>query len=250
MSLMKVEDISFRYDREIPREISFEISRGSFISLMGVNGAGKSTLLRILSRKLRPARGSVYLGEREITGLRRRVFAQKLAAVSQYNEPVRSTVFDTILAGRIPYIQGGSKSTDYRKVEEILRSLGLEEYALRDASTLSGGEFQKVVLARALAQEPELILLDEPTSSLDIKNQVDVMRLMKRYCGEKGISAVLSIHDLNLALQFSDRFLLLKEGRILGYGGADIITRESIREVYRLEVEVREFGDRKIIILM
>ena len=138
---------------------------------------------------------------------------------------------------------------DYRKVEEILGKLALEEYAMRDASTLSGGEFQKVVLARALAQEPEIILLDEPTSNLDIKNQLDVMRLLKEYCREKGIAAIVSIHDINLALQFSDKFLMLKEGRVFAYGDDSVVTREAIKEVYRLDVAVQTYGNRKVIIL-
>ena len=138
---------------------------------------------------------------------------------------------------------------DYEIVETILTRLGLESYALRDVDTLSGGEYQKVVLARALAQQPKALLLDEPTSNLDIKNQVSVMKLVREYCEEKKIAVIVSIHDLNLALRYSDKFLMLKDGAIYAYGDASVITRESIRDVYRLDVEVIRHGNRKFIIL-
>ena len=245
MSLIKVENLAFKYDRYILRNVEFAVERGSFVSLLGINGAGKSTLLKNLDRTLKPSFGTVYLNGKNLARLRRREAAQMMACVGQYNEPIKSTVFDMILVGRVPYVKREVSKEDYRKVEEILGKLALEEYAMRDASTLSGGEFQKVVLARALAQEPEIILLDEPTS----KNQLDVMRLLKEYCREKGIAAIVSIHDINLALQFSDKFLMLKEGRVFAYGDDSVVTREAIKEVYRLDVAVQTYGNRKVIIL-
>ena len=249
MSLIKVENLAFKYDRYILRNVEFAVERGSFVSLLGINGAGKSTLLKNLDRTLKPSFGTVYLNGKNLARLRRREAAQMMACVGQYNEPIKSTVFDMILVGRVPYVKREVSKEDYRKVEEILGKLALEEYAMRDASTLSGGEFQKVVLARALAQEPEIILLDEPTSNLDIKNQLDVMRLLKEYCREKGIAAIVSIHDINLALQFSDKFLMLKDGRVFAYGDDSVVTREAIKEVYRLDVAVQTYGNRKVIIL-
>lgn len=249
MSLVKTENLSFKYDRYILRDIGFEVERGTFISILGINGAGKSTLLKNLNKTLRPSAGAVYVNGQSLERTGRRELARMMACVSQQNEPIRSTVFDLILTGRVPYMNGRALPQDYRKVEEIIGRLHLEDFALRDAGKLSGGEFQKVVLARALAQEPEIILLDEPTSSLDIKNQVEVMRLLKEYCAEKGIAALLSIHDVNLALQFSDKFLLLKGGRIFAYGGEEVITQEAIQQVYHLDVTVERFGSRKIIIL-
>ncbi|WP_282012987.1 ABC transporter ATP-binding protein [Pyramidobacter piscolens] len=249
MSLIKVENLAFKYDRYILRNVEFAVERGSFVSLLGINGAGKSTLLKNLDRTLKPSFGTVYLNGKNLARLRRREAAQMMACVGQYNEPIKSTVFDMILVGRVPYVKREVSKEDYRKVEEILGKLALEEYAMRDASTLSGGEFQKVVLARALAQEPEIILLDEPTSNLDIKNQLDVMRLLKEYCREKGIAAIVSIHDINLALQFSDKFLMLKEGCVFAYGDDSVVTREAIKEVYRLDVAVQTYGNRKVIIL-
>lgn len=146
-------------------------------------------------------------------------------------------------------MQNGASKEDYKKVEQIIQKLELEKYALRNANTLSGGEFQKVVLARALAQEPKVLLLDEPTSNLDIKNQIEVMRLVSDYCKEKKIAVIVSIHDLNLALQFADKFLLLKKGKIYDYGGIEVITNKAIVDVYGIETQIINHNNRKLVVL-
>ncbi len=249
MSLIKVEDLQFKYDKYILKNISFDLDRGCFVSILGINGAGKSTLLKNLIKILNPESGVIYIDGEDIRRIRHKEMAKRAAYVSQYNVPVRNTVYDTILVGRFPRIRRDAGQADYRQVDYLIDKLGLEAFAMRDTDTLSGGEFQKVVLARALAQEPKVLLLDEPTSNLDIKNQVAVMKLVREYCKEKQISVIVSIHDINLALRYSDKFLLLKDGAVYDYGGASVITRESIRDVYNLDVEVLNHGDKKFIIL-
>ncbi len=249
MSLIKVDDISFKYNKYILKDISFDVEKASFISLLGINGAGKSTLLKQLVKLLKPESGIIYIGGRDIRHISHNNMAKQIAYVSQYNFPVKNTVYDTILIGRLPYISSNAAKEDYAKVEEIIEKLELYDYALRDASTLSGGEFQKVILARALAQEPKILLLDEPTSSLDIKNQVTVMRLVKEYCTEKHISVIVSIHDINLAIGYSDKFIMLKDGRIHSYGDESILTAEAIKEVYKLDVEVIYHNKRTVILM-
>lgn len=249
MSLIQVDQLNFKYSSYILKNVSFDLGCGCFVSLLGINGAGKSTLLKNLIKILCPESGAIYLDGEDVRRMRHREMARRAAYVSQYNVPVRNTVYDTILIGRLPHIRQDAVQTDYDHVEYLIRKLGLEKFAMRDANTLSGGEFQKVILARALAQEPKVLLLDEPTSSLDIKNQVAVMRLVREYCEEKQISVIVSIHDINLALRYSDKFLLLKDGAVYDYGGASVITRESIRDVYNLDVEVLNHGDKKFIIL-
>ena len=249
MNLIRVDQLNFKYSSYILKNVSFDLPRGCFVSLLGVNGAGKSTLLKNLIKILRPESGAIYLDGEDIRRLSHREMARRAAYVSQYNVPVRNTVYDTILIGRLPHIRQDAAQADYDHVEYLIRKLGLEKFAMRDADTLSGGEFQKVILARALAQEPKVLLLDEPTSSLDINNQVAVMRLVREYCEEKQISVIVSIHDINLALRYSDKFLLLKDGAVYDYGDASVITRESIRDVYNLDVEVLNHGYKKFIIL-
>ncbi len=249
MSAIKIDRLSFKYDKEILKNISVDIEAGAFVSLLGINGAGKSTLLKNLNQILSPYKGTIYIRGENLKHMKRSQLAKKMAYVSQQNEAPQNTVFDSILIGRVPYIKGKATKEDYAIVQEIIGRLNLNDYAMREATSLSGGEFQKVVLARALAQEPEILLLDEPTSNLDIRNQVEVMKLMKQYCKDKQISVIVSIHDMNLSLQFSDKYLMLKDGEVFKYGSKEIITRENIRTVYGLDVDILKYKNRKIVIL-
>lgn len=249
MSAIKIDRLSFKYDKEILKNISVDIEAGAFVSLLGINGAGKSTLLKNLNQILSPYKGTIYIRGENLKHMKRSQLAKKMAYVSQQNEAPQNTVFDSILIGRVPYIKGKATKEDYAIVQEIIGRLNLNDYAMREATSLSGGEFQKVVLARALAQEPEILLLDEPTSNLDIRNQVEVMKLMKQYCKDKQISVIVSIHDMNLSLQFSDKYLMLKDGEVFKYGSKEIITKENIRTVYGLDVDILKYKNRKIVIL-
>ena len=249
MSAIKIDRLSFKYDKEILKNISVDIEAGAFVSLLGINGAGKSTLLKNLNQILSPYKGTIYIRGENLKHMKRSQLAKKMAYVSQQNEAPQNTVFDSILIGRVPYIKGKATKEDYALVQEIIGRLNLNDYAMREATSLSGGEFQKVVLARALAQEPEILLLDEPTSNLDIRNQVEVMKLMKQYCKDKQISVIVSIHDMNLSLQFSDKYLMLKDGEVFKYGSKEIITKENIRTVYGLDVDILKYKNRKIVIL-
>ncbi|WP_425539374.1 ABC transporter ATP-binding protein [Microaceticoccus formicicus] len=248
MSIIKVKKLSFEYDRIILNKISFDVDEGLFISLLGINGAGKSTLLKNLNRLLKPSEGKILIDGEDLFSIKKKELAQKMAYVNQYNTAGVNTVFDNILVGRCPHIRNDACSNDYEIVEEIIKAMKLEKYALRNTDTLSGGEFQKVVMARALAQEPKILLLDEPTSNLDIKNQLDVLNLVKDYCTTRHISVIMSIHDINLALKFSDRYLLLKDGIIKDYGDNSIINTENIKSVYDIDAEIISHRGRKILI--
>ena len=160
MSAIKIDRLSFKYDKEILKNISVDIEAGAFVSLLGINGAGKSTLLKNLNQILSPYKGTIYIRGENLKHMKRSQLAKKMAYVSQQNEAPQNTVFDSILIGRVPYIKGKATKEDYAIVQEIIGRLNLNDYAMREATSLSGGEFQKVVLARALAQEPEILLLD------------------------------------------------------------------------------------------
>jgi iron complex transport system ATP-binding protein len=157
------------------------------------------------------------------------------------------TVFDAVLLGRKPYIKWEASKKDLAIVEDILSMLGLSGYAFRYLNELSGGELQKVVLARALAQKPKLLLLDEPTSSLDLKNQIETMKNIKKVVEEQGISAVVTMHDINLALRFASKFLFLKNGEIYAAGGHEVITPENIEKVYSIPVRIDRFEDVTVV---
>lgn len=248
--MIEVKKLKFSYGQSpILKGLDFSVDKGDMVALLGINGSGKSTLLKNINGLLRPQSGQICIAGRDINTYKKEDLAKKLAYVSQDNSGGKNTVFDTILMGRVPYIRGQVKEEDISIVEKIIQTLDLEKYAMRNTDSLSGGEFQKVIVARALAQDPQLLLLDEPTSNLDIRNQFEVMDIISKYCKEKNIAVIISIHDLNLSLRFSDKFLMLKEGHIYDYGGQEVITEESIRSIYKIPVEIINNKGQKIITL-
>lgn len=247
--ILSVEGLAFKYpSRSVIKDINFSISKGDFLAVLGINGAGKSTLLKCINRVLKPHAGAVYIKDDEAFKLSRRELAKKIGYVAQRNETIRSTVFDAVLLGRKPYIQWEASQNDLEITQEALKALELEEYALRYLNELSGGEQQKVVIARALAQKPELLLLDEPTSSLDLKNQLEVAKIIKKVVCEQQIAAVVSMHDLNLAIRFADKFLLLKNGEVFAVGGIEVMTPENIGSVYSVQVKINKIEGVPIVI--
>ena len=249
--MIEVRDLSFSYGSgtpEILSRISCELEQGHCIAILGNNGAGKSTLLKCLNRIHRPRNGSVLVDGADILRMPGKELAKRLACVPQRSECPHIMVFDAVLLGRKPYIRWDTTAADKAIVEELLERLHLSRYATRYLDELSGGELQKVVLARALAQQPKYLLLDEPTSNLDPKNQHEMMRTVQEICRTEDISVVVVIHDLNLAVRYCDRFLFMKEAGIYAYGGIEIVTAETIREVYGMEADVIEYRGKKLII--
>lgn len=247
--ILSVENLAFEYpSRPVIRNISFSISRGDFLAVLGVNGAGKSTLLKCVNKILKPKTGAVYVENEDAFKLSRRELAKKIGYVAQRNETIGTTVFDAILLGRKPHIQWEASQNDLRIAHEALNALNLSDYSLRYLNELSGGEQQKVAIARALAQEPELLLLDEPTSSLDLKNQLEVAKIIKKVVKERQMAAAVTMHDLNLAIRFADKFLLLKSGEIYAAGGMEVMTPEIIENVYSVPVRVDQIADVPIVI--
>jgi iron complex transport system ATP-binding protein len=247
--ILSVNEISFRYNsRPVLRDVTFELPTGQILGVLGVNGAGKSTLLKCINRVLRPNRGAVLLDGVDMLRLGRGEIATRIGYVPQKHTDELVTVFDAVLLGRKPHIKWAATDRDLHIVERALRLMGLENLALRAVSTLSGGEAQKVVIARALAQEPKVLLLDEPTSSLDLRNQLEVMNLVATVVNTEGVSAVVAIHDLNLALRFVDRFLILKDGAIHAMGLKEALTSEVIEEVYGVHTLLRVVDGHPVII--
>jgi len=248
--MLSVDGIRFAYNaKPVLDGVSFDVARGELCSILGNNGAGKSTMLKCLLGILQPQEGSVLIEEEDVKRLSRMEMARRMGYVAQRESTsARLTVFDAVLMGRRPHINWGAGKKDLEVVQEVMESLELEDLSLRYLDQLSGGELQKVVIARALAQEPGIMLLDEPTSNLDLRNQLEVMETVKKAVAERGIAALMAIHDVNLALRFSHKFMLLKDGVIFACGGAEVITPESMVKVYGVRVEVESLGDRKIVI--
>ena len=216
---------------------------------MGPNGCGKTTLIKCICGILRPE-GTILLGEDDVALMSRREVARYIGYVPQSTTSVLSTtVFDTILMGRKPHMGWRVQDEDIDRVVEVMKLLSIQEFALRDFSELSGGQRQRVLIARALAQEPEVLLLDEPTSNLDIKHQLEVMETIHTLVKRTGISALMAIHDLNLAARFSDTLVMLKDGKVHAKGDPfSLLTRDNIKTIFGVEAVVMRDLDRPYVV--
>ncbi len=234
---------------EILKNVGFRVERGEIVGLLGPNGSGKSTLLRTIYGVLKPMGGVVYLDGKTLSDLSMRDVAKRLGYLPQESFESGLKVEEVVMLGRTPYMRGFSfTERDFKFVKEALNMVGLFGFENRKFSELSGGEKQKVLLARVFAQQTEVLLLDEPTSHLDISSQLEIMSLVRRRV-QDGCSALIAIHDINLASAYCDRLLLVRKGEIFAAGRpGDVITRENIREVFGAEVEVRKIGGNILVI--
>lgn len=246
--MLKITDLEFAYGKNpILSGISFDIQPGTMLAILGPNGSGKTTLLRCVNMILKPRSGSVELEGESVRNMSPEVRARKVAYMPQRSEVSGLSVFDSILLGRIPHI-GNPREGDLEAVEKMIRLLDLEELALRRTDTLSGGELQKTALARTLVQDSKLILLDEPGSSLDLKNRIEILKLIRKFVRERELTVLMSIHDLNDALRFSDRLILMKNGKIFAESTPDTLNVETVEKVYDVPVEIHTIDDSKFIV--
>lgn len=249
--MLEIRDLRFHYPGgpDVLKSVGFELEEGRFLAVLGNNGAGKSTMLKCFNKILFPDSGSVRLDGNEILNMSTREVAKRIAFVAQTVPNTQMTVHDMVMLGRRPYMRWGFTEDDHRIVHEAMDSLNMLHMRGRFLNELSGGERQKVMLSRALAQQPKLMLLDEPTSSLDIKNQYQVLNIVRDICSGGEITAIVVIHDLNLALRFCDRFLLMKDGKVYRYGGYEVIDREAIYDIYGIKGEIIEVSGKRMIMI-
>ncbi len=237
--ILTVNGVSFSYkSRKILRDVNFELADRELLAILGPNGVGKTTLLRCINTILRPGAGSVMLEGKDILDLSRTEVARNLAYVAQQSRAGRRTVFEAVLLGRKPHISWKVGGNDLRRVDAILKTMGLDDLALRFLDEMSGGELQKVGIARALVQEPRVLLLDEPTSSLDLRNQQDILNMIRHIVTGHGMAAVMTMHDINSALRFADKVLFMKNGEIFAATGCQDVTASMVEAVYGLPVTV------------
>ncbi|MBP5165397.1 MAG: ABC transporter ATP-binding protein [Lachnospiraceae bacterium] len=249
--MIEIKDLSFRYSRfsdNVLKGVNLTLDDGEIGILLGKNGSGKTTLFRNILGINHPATGSILFDGKDITRLSRRERARLIAYVPQHIHFGELSVFDSIMLGRISYFGLSAGSEDISAVNRIIDEMGLSAIAHRNAEELSGGEKQKVAIARALAQEPKLLIFDEPTGNLDIANEQLIIRESKKLSREKGISILSSLHDLNEALDLGDRFFFLKDGRILFEGGIDVFSQETITKTFDAKVRITEVSGKKIIL--
>jgi iron complex transport system ATP-binding protein len=241
--MLRAEHVSFGYGNGFRLDdATATIEPGSLTGLLGPNGCGKTTLLKLLSGVLRPQQGRVLLGEQPLETMTRRELATHIAVVPQETHPAfEYTVVDMVLMGRHPYLGPfqleGPADLDIARAS--LNATGTAHLASRGYMTLSGGEKQRVIIASALAQATELLLLDEPTASLDLGYQLDIARLLARLNRERRVTMILATHDLNLAASVCDRLVVMRDGRVLAQGATRaVLTIDTIRRLYDVDADV------------
>jgi iron complex transport system ATP-binding protein len=242
--MIVVDGVCFKYkEREVLKNINFQIEKGDIVSLLGINGSGKSTLLKTINKILKPYKGTVLIDNDDVQDMSGNQLASLIGYMPQKTNGVFCTVYEAVLLGRKPHIKWNVSKKDEDIVYSILRLMGLEDFAMRNTLELNGGELQKVIIARALAQEPTIFLLDEPINHLDIRNQIEVMNLMRHITKKLNIITIVVMNDLNIYLRFCDKFLMLKNGLVFAFGDREVMNRETLREVYNIDIIIKEVTD-------
>lgn len=241
--MIEVHSVSFRYHEDwVLQDVSFRVEKGEFVGVIGPNGSGKTTLLKILYRLLSPQEGEILFELVSMKKMGRADIAKRIAVVAQETHLLFPfSVLETVLMGRSPHLGPlmFESEKDVEITKKVMEWTKMLPFSERPMDELSGGERKRVFIARALAQEPEVILLDEPTTNLDIHHQVDFLDLILTLNRERGLTIVMASHDMNIASEFCDRLILLQGGRIYKMGTPDeVITKENIEEVYGCEVWV------------
>jgi iron complex transport system ATP-binding protein len=246
---ISIDNIAFAYNgTPVLNDLSADIIKGDLLALVGPNGSGKSTLIKCINRILKPQKGAVLVNDKNIAQLSTVELAKQMAYVPQsINKKAGMNVFDMALTGRKPYINWKPTKRDLDITAGVLKTLHIDNIAMKEVDKLSGGQQQTVYIARALVQEPDILLLDEPTANLDIKHQIEVLELLHKLA-HRGLTVILAIHDINMALRYSSKMIMLKKGEIFAYGGNEIITAENLEKLYDIKVQIiRDNGNTFIV---
>lgn len=248
--MLKIQDVEFTYKNgtSVLKGVDMSVGVHEILAILGPNGVGKSTLLKCINGLLKTKKGDILVDGENLKQLKRVEVAKRLGYVPQRAEVSQITVFDSVLLGRKPHITWDVSKKDIEITRHAITRLGMDELSLRNINEISGGELQKVQIARALVQEPKVLLLDEPTSSLDLCNQHRIMTTLVDIVRKTNLTAIMTMHDLNLAVRYADKFILLKDGKVLAAGDQNVITPENIEAVYGLPVDVAKHRSQLVII--
>ena len=249
--MIRIDNLSFRYGKSRPyvlKELCMELEDGRIGIVMGKNGAGKTTLFKSVLGLCRPERGSVTFNGCDLLKVNSRQRAGIVAYVPQHIHFGELSVYDSILMGRISHFGLKAGREDHEITDSVIEEMKLTDFAYRNAEELSGGEKQKVAIARALVQEPQIIIFDEPTGNLDMANEELMIDEAKQAARLRNITILSSMHDINQALQMGDRFFFLKDGAVKFSGGPEIITEEVIKDIFDIDVEILDIRGKKVVI--
>ena len=250
---MEVKNLSFSYGKnKILKDVSFQIQDGQITTIMGANGSGKSTLFSLMTKNLYPRKGKIFLRGKNIQNLVLKDFARKVSIVHQYNTSSDDITVERMVSfGRTPHMKmmQGRSDEDERLIQWAMEVTNIEKYRNREASRLSGGQRQRVWIAMALAQNTKILFLDEPTTYLDIRYQIEILELVKKLNQEFGITIIMVLHDINQAIYFSDKVIGLKDGLVAVHGNPqDVISRESIKQLYGIELDVTQVEGKTFVL--
>ena len=250
---MEVRELHFAYGKnKVLKGVSLKIEEGRITTIMGANGCGKSTLFFLMTKNLYPKKGNIYIKGKNIQNLNLKEFAKKVAIVQQYNTASDDITVESLVAfGRTPHkrMMQGDSAEDERMIEWALEVTNLTEYRDREVSRLSGGQRQRVWIAMALCQGTKILFLDEPTTYLDIRYQIDIQKLVKKLNKEYGITIIMVLHDINQAIAYSDHVIGMKDGVIEVEGNPkDVITKESIKTLYGVDIDVTSVNGQKVVL--
>lgn len=241
---LSTSDLSMAYDEPVFENLNIAIRPGSMTAIIGANGSGKSTLLKALARLQKPSSGAVLIGDKNITTVRPKEFAKQVGMLSQHPiAPEGITVRELVMRGRFPHqkLIGRTPKSDNELVNAVIERAGLSDLAERKLSELSGGQRQRAWIAMALAQESDILLLDEPTTFLDLSHQLEVLDLLSSLNHERGITVVMVLHDLNMAARFCNRFILVSEGKVLAQGSPEeVLNPTNLASAFKILARVIE----------